>query len=111
MSKVVLSPIKEFPGQVVLFDPLNMHQVLAWEHGIKDAKLTEGATLSEVNAAYLPGIIACVQKWELSGVPNDPTPDNFPMSPRISTAKLIDWLIGEISKVYFGEVDTEEKND
>lgn len=110
MPKVIESPIEQFPGKVTLYDPLNMLQVLVWEKGFRSAQeLGDKATLSEVNAAYMPAVLACVEKWEISGVPEQPTPETFPFSPRLPSARLLDWLIGEISRVYFGEAEV--KND
>lgn len=48
----------------------------------------------------LPGVCACVETWELTGLPAQITPETFPGSPRIASAQLLGWLIGEISKLY-----------
>ena len=53
----------------------------------------------------LPAIFACVEKWDLSNFPKEPSPQNFPMSPREDSHKLIDWLFSEIKKVYYGEAE------
>lgn len=52
-----------------------------------------------------PAIFACVEKWNLSNFPANPSPENFPMSPRGDSHKLIAWLFSEIRKVYFGEAE------
>lgn len=51
----------------------------------------------------LPAIFACVEEWNLSNFPKNPTPGNFPASPRGDSHKLIFWLFSEIEKVYIGE--------
>ena len=53
----------------------------------------------------LAGILACVEKWELSNFPENVTIETFPFSPRKASHELIEWLFGEIRKVYLGELD------
>jgi len=111
MSKIITSPFEKFKGTVTLSDPLNMAQTLGWEKAIRLAQsLGEQVYISDLNATYLPALMACVEEWHIAGIPPNPTPETFPFSPRLATAKLIDWLIGEISKVYVGEIEEGEKN-
>ena len=87
---------------------MTLPQALAWEKAIQLAQSKiEEATLTDYNYALLPGICACVEKWELEGIDN-PTPDTFPATPRKDSAELIAWLMSEIMRVYVGE---EEKAD
>lgn len=51
----------------------------------------------------LPAIFACVEEWNLSNFPKNPTFENFPANPRGDSHRLIAWLFSEIEKVYFGE--------
>lgn len=113
MSKVIESPVEKFPGSVTLSDPLNMSQTLGWEKAVRAAQaLAEPVFLTDLNAVYLPTLLACIEAWNLTGVPSSPTLETFPFSPRLASAKLIDWLIGEITKVYAGEeIPEEEKKD
>ena len=105
MPKIVISPSLRWPGQVLVSSPLTLPQALAWEKAIRTTQaLTGDITLTDVNYAMLPGIMACVEAWELEGL----DPDKFPASPRKESADLINWLIGEIARVYMGE---EEKAD
>jgi hypothetical protein len=129
MSKVATSPVEKFSGTVTLYDPLNMAQTLGWEKAIQTAEslrqrgirvekakaegkeaLEEPVYLTDFNAIYLPAILACVEAWSLTGIPPSPTLETFPFSPRLASAKLIDWLIGEISKIYTGEEEDGAKN-
>jgi hypothetical protein len=108
MSKRVSSPSPRWPGSVVFWDPLSLPQALAWEKAIRSIQdRTDVATITDINYAILPGICACVEKWELEGL-EQLTPDTFPATPRRKSIDLINWLIGEISTIYSGE---EEKAD
>ena len=107
MSKVIISPIERYKGSVVIADPLTIPQAQAVEAGMtKPETDAEGKVfLSVIDGLQLPAIIACVEKWELSNLPENITADNFPASPRKDSHKLIDWLYSEIQKVYFGELE------
>ena len=108
MSKRISSPSSRWPGSVTLSDPMTLPQALAWEKAIRATQGTTGeATLTDVNYALLPGICACVEKWELERL-GQLTPDNFPATPRRKSIELITWLTNEVSAVYTGE---EEKAD
>ncbi len=48
----------------------------------------------------LAGIIPCVEEWHIDGLPENVTPDTFPGTPKIASARLISWLINEISELY-----------
>ena len=105
MSKRVLSPSPRWPGAVVISDPLTLPQALSLEKAVRTAQQLEGdITFTDVNNAMLPGILACVEIWELEGL----DPNKFPASPRKESRDLINWLIKEIMLVYTGE---EEKAD
>ena len=108
MPKIVISPSLRWPGQVSVSSPLTLPQALAWEKAIRNAQSIGGeGTLTDYNYAVLPGICACVEKWELEGIDN-PTPDTFPATPRKDSVELITWLMNEVSRIYVGE---EEKAD
>lgn len=116
MGKIITSPIKRFAGTVTLADPLTYPQLIAWEDCIDRARAHEpepDAQDSEKSLRYvdiarrprlsqimLPGIIACVEKWELAGFPENVTEETFPSTPRISAGLLLVWLIDEINKLY-----------
>lgn len=101
MSRVVTSPVPHFSGTVTLQDPLYFPQDMAVQAALDAAKeLPEGSTRLEYNHALMPGVFACVEKWELQNVLPSPTPDTFPTSPRVSAMKLFAWLLGEVMKLY-----------
>ena len=101
MSKVIKSPVDHFAGEVTLSDPLTFPQVFAIEDALESGReLGEDATAARYYHALLPGIIECVEKWELNGVPNNPTQDTYPATPREEVAELLAWLMGEILTLY-----------
>ena len=108
MSKIITSPVKRFPGTVTLSDPLTFPQAVAWEKAIRasqEAGLNVG--FAEQMALALPGLLACAEAWHLANIPEIPTPENFPSTPRVAVANLLAWLMGEISAIY----DLDESED
>ena len=103
MSRTITSPVKRFEGTVVIPDYLNFDQVFAFQDGLAAAgqlRNTEGVTGYQVNRAALPGVLACVEEWHLAGMPERVTLETFPATPPISAARLLGWLINEISSLY-----------
>lgn len=101
MPKTITSPVKRFPGTVVLSDPLTFPQAFAFEDALASVKeAREGENMGRIRYALLPGVLACVEEWHLTGFPEQPALDNFPSTPRVSVASLIDWLVGEITALY-----------
>jgi hypothetical protein len=107
MSKVIISPIERFKGSVTIADPLTIPQAQAVEIGIDKPKTdAEGrAFLSAYDNLQLPGVFACVEKWELENMPDNLSIDNFPASPRKDTHDLISWIYKNIFNVYLGEIE------
>ena len=98
MGKVIESPVKKWPGSVTLSDPMSFEQYLTWKQTINaahDLVKDNEVPWDEYDAAISPGIIACVEKWALQGLPEKP--EKMPANPRVSSHKLIHWLIGEIT--------------
>jgi len=101
MSKTIESPVKKWSGTVTLHDPLTFPQVLAFQDALDAARaLDDNVSVSRVNYTLLPGIIECVESWNLDGISNNPTPDDLPASPSLSSAELIGWLINEITQLF-----------
>ena len=95
MPKIITSPSAYFAGSVTISDPLSFPQFIAWEDALAAVKETSAATVGDVasnaraSLAVLPGVLACVDRWELQHLPNDPTPDTFPATPRAEVFKLV----------------------
>lgn len=101
MSKIISSPIKRYPGTVVLADPLTFPQSFAFEDALAEVeRLKDAGSLSRLRYALLPGLLACVEEWHLASFPERPALDNFPSTPRLPVTQLIDWLVGEVSALY-----------
>jgi len=103
MGKVITSPVKRYPGTVTLAYPMTYPQYAAWQKAIaglpKEITIGKTATDDENAQTILPGICACVETWNLAGIGEHLTPETFPASPRISSARLIIWLISEINAI------------
>jgi len=106
MPKTCVSPVKYFSGHVVLTDPIPLPQVGIFERSIADSRALVAPTLAEVQAAAVPGILACVDEWHLAHLSKEQlSPDNWPGTPREASAALIQWLVSEIMLVYRGELE------
>jgi len=117
MSKVLTSPVKKWPGTITIPDYLTIPQAMAWEEAFDNArsllpecepfKTGEKLTVKQIETindqtsskwanAILPGILACVESWNLEGF----DPNKFPATPKTSRVILITWILGEITKLY-----------
>jgi len=103
MSKTIESPVERFPGTVTLSDPLTFPQALAMEDALEAAKELGETSVRRQNYTVLPGLIACVEEWNIDaeGFPANPTADTFPSTPATPAAQLIAWLIEEIILLYY----------
>jgi hypothetical protein len=101
MSKIITSPVKRWSGSVTLYDPLTIPQAMAFEDALDLARAEENKdfTRAKIGQLLLPGICACVEKWELDGL-GIVTPENYPASPKLSSAMLLSWLMGEITTLF-----------
>jgi hypothetical protein len=111
MGKVISSPVERFPGTVTLHDPLNYEKYQVWERSVKEAqavKLTGDFTRAELDAPLIPGICACVEKWDLENFPKNVGVDNFPATPALASARLLLWVVEEILKIVKGDEDPNE---
>jgi hypothetical protein len=106
MSKIIRSTLKRWAGTVTIADPLTLPQAETFqesmdlpEEGLKPQKY-----LLELDKIRVPGILACVEKWELENF--ELLPDGgLPFSPRLDTHKLIAWIHNEIRAVFLGELE------
>lgn len=64
-----------------------------------EGKEGERVWLTVIDNMRLPAVTGCVEEWKLENF----IPDPFPASPRADSHKLLDWIFGEIVKVYFGD--------
>ena len=66
---------------------------------VKDGKVK----LTDLDRPRIPALLACVEKWEISGFPETLTADNFPLTPRRETHNLIEKIFSAIADIYNGE--------
>jgi len=104
VSKRIESPVKKWPGHILLFDPIPLVDVARFE------KVMQGNTgfgRAEVDNEILPAILPCVAEWHLDGFPENVTADTFPGTPRKASAFLIAELINAIVNIYKGDEETD----
>jgi hypothetical protein len=95
MSRICASPVKKWPGTVIISDPLSYPQLLRFREAL--GAVGGNDDWMAVNYAVLPGVMACIEEYHLQGFPEQVTAENWPATPPVSSAKLIAWLIGEIN--------------
>jgi hypothetical protein len=100
----------KWKGEVEFYSPLTIQQEAEWEYAIGAYRksVERDGGLSAQNLAFLPGIIACVKSWHLDKLPERITLENFPARPKLERAKLIAWLVTNISEIYQSDDDPNE---
>lgn len=98
MSKVIVSPVERWAGTVTLSDPLTLPQMAAYHAAIMEAKKLDDATAAMFYNALMPGVYACIQKFELKNWPGV-TAELFPGKPTKDASKMAAWLIEEVGKL------------
>lgn len=106
MSEITC-PVKRWPGTIRLPDYLNFRLEREWERAIEeignsgDVSVIDAGAKPDLALIILPVLLSIVQEWKLGGgFPAYPTIDDFPATPKQSSALLIAWVIGEINKLY-----------
>ena len=118
MSRILPSPNAVYTGSVTLAEPLTFPQLAAFAESLEAAGDVLEAARAEAgpeaktytydqiayNVLLVPGVMACVEKWELDGgFPAAVTKENFPATPLEASRELIAWLVREIRKIVNGE--------
>ena len=104
MSKVITSPVPEYPGTVTLSDPLTFPQAIAFNRGRAKAQASD----DQIDTFYqsLIAVMPCVEKWDIQGLPPEKqTPDTFPVYPINTTSALIGWIVHEVITLLFRPAD------
>ena len=101
MSKKIHSPVEEFPGHLVVAEPLSLPQVIDIQHAIRDAEGAregnENLSTEEYYATLLPAFTQCVEEWGLDGWDKFPV---WPGTPTKASAELAAWLINSIMELF-----------
>ncbi len=95
MPDIITSPSTKWPGTVTLA-PLTFPRLIAFEDALGAAQEVKDEPM-KANYALLPGVCACVEAWNLTGFPAVVTPDTFPAAPLAESAKVLSWLMDEIT--------------
>ena len=107
MPKRVDCPIKRWPGVVTFKNPIPLADCIKLEKAFRQDKDWKIAgyepTRSEADEIWIPVIQVCVEQFELGGGFTD---NPFPGSPKISSAKLVAWLVTEILQIYANEAES-----
>jgi len=93
---------------VTLHDPLTLPQVAAFHAAVyKASELSKSGDISALMFynALMPGLYACVEKWELKDWPGL-SAELFPGTPRKPAIEMAQWLNAEVLKLV-NEADEE----
>lgn len=105
---VLTSPVKKWPGTVTVPEALTFEQYHAWTLAIRQVReLGETPPIAEVDACFVPAILAVVREWDIPALADFVAAGNLPAAPRQSSNKLIGWLVGAISAL-ITEADEED---
>jgi hypothetical protein len=100
MGKRIESPVKRYPGHVVIPDYYDFGQLMAWDDGVSRwPELSENPTFQqqlEVKQAQAASIIPMIEAWHIEGIPEKPTA--LPATPIRAAVQLLGWLTGEIGR-------------
>ena len=102
--KIVTCPIPRWAGTAQISDPMTVMQVAVIERAISSAQKIENPTTAEVEQTLLPGVLACVNRFDLANLPAQMSVEQWPGTPRGDSILLFNWLLGEVRAVYRGEV-------
>jgi hypothetical protein len=95
MSKVIQSPVKRWHGTITIASPLTYPQYLAYEEALAASKGMKSP--SRKYSALLPGLLACVESFNLQNFPANVTAETFPATPVIASYKLLNSIIVAVS--------------
>ena len=103
MGKIVTCPVKRYEGSVTIKDPIPYLDILKLERAGREFSWET----SDIGDAFIPPILACIEKWELKNFPENPTLETFPGTPRSKVNRLLAWLLNSVRVVYVGNEDND----
>jgi len=104
VTKRIESPVKKWPGHILLYDPIPLVNVVNFEKTIQERV---GTTQTEKDGEILSSLLPCVAEWHLDNFPENVTVETFPGTPRRSSAMLIAALINAIVNIYKGDEEAD----
>jgi len=109
MSRILISPVKKFPGTVKLPEFYTLAQVSAWSDAVQDvmAATDDKGNIRRIKKymIMLPAILACVEVWQIVGQPDNLTADNFVGTPTSAACDLLQWVDDEIRSIVNGDLE------
>jgi hypothetical protein len=112
MSRKIEINTKTFKGSVTIADPITIPMALLIDEAMgppPEKKEQDGNTkkvwLTPIDVRILPAVLACVEKWEVSGIPENVTEDTYPASPRADSHSVLMDIFNELMRVYFGDLN------
>lgn len=106
------SPVEKFPGHIILPEFLTLPQVMAFEAalGSIDAIVTTAIENKQERVWFTPGdtdrlkvVLLVVKEWHILGVPEQPSLETFPFSPRKASHDLLTWVFRLVRDLWAGE--------
>lgn len=89
-------------SQVELIETALLDNKEVFDKAVKDKKAPR---YTEVDKPKLPALIACVEKWEVEGLPDKMTVETFPLTPRSKSSQFVELVFDAIRQVYNGEIE------
>ena len=91
-----VSTVAKWPGQIVTGEYITYPELVEFEASLDAAKgLGEDSRAHAFYQSLLPAACKIVKKWEIVGLPENVTPENFPGS-----LELVAWVVESISDLY-----------
>jgi hypothetical protein len=100
------SPVKKWPGHVLLHDPIPLIKIAAFQVAVADIRKNKSSGDAVTQSILLPALIPCVAEWHLEGFPEPVTVENFPGTPRDQSSILVSNLVTAIMQIYKGDEDS-----
>lgn len=103
--------VKPFKGHVILPEFLNILQVRRFEDayfGLLSEIEQDGdrrVFYSVLDEKMLPVLLGLVLEWHIEGVPEKPTIENFPQTPRGPAHDLLNRISSAVYEIWRGEVE------
>ncbi len=104
MSKILTSPVEEYAGTVTIPDRLTAPQYMEYKKTSKEIGESNREELDELAMAALPGILALVETWNITGI-EKPSLETFPMTPIVPCIRFLLFVWGEINALVMPALD------